>query len=396
MKRKSAIIAGLLVLLLLAVSACGAPAGGSQEETPGASGSETQANETGDSTAGGGNEGSSEPIATLRFANFFPAPSGQGKIGEEFAKDIERVTGGKVKVEYYPGGTLLGPADIYDGVVQGIADIGLSNLGYTFGRFPETEMLDLPLGFPNAWVANHVAVDFYEKYAPAEWNDTHVLTLHTSPVNNIITKAAPVKRLEDLRGLTIRGTGYIARFVEALGATARPVAMPESYDNLSKNVIDGLMIPYETTVTFKFGEVTNYVTEVWPLGQVYTFYLVMNKDTWAGLPADVQETITEYVETEFRDKLTTMWNEVDITGYEYAKEAGYEFTQLAADELRRWQEVADKVIDDYVRERVAAGQSEEELRERLDFIRERIDYWTEQQKAEGVLSSTGPDEVRVD
>src|SRR5690606_28153329 len=116
---------------------------------------------------------------TLRFANFFPEPSGQGQIGAEFAADVERLTGGRVTIEYYAGSTLLGAPDMYDGVVQGIADIGLSNLGYTFGRFKETELLDLPLGFPNAWVANKVAADFYEEYQPAEFDETVVLTLHT-------------------------------------------------------------------------------------------------------------------------------------------------------------------------------------------------------------------------
>ncbi|HEX6988065.1 MAG TPA: TRAP transporter substrate-binding protein, partial [Bacillota bacterium] len=284
---------------------------------------------------------------------------------------------------------------MYDGVVQGIADIGLSNLGYTFGRFKETELLDLPLGFPNAWVANKVAADFYEEYQPAEFDETVVLTLHTSPVNNIITIDRAVERLEDMQGLELRGTGYIAQFVEALGATARPIAMPEAYDNLSRNVIQGLMIPYETVVTFNFGEVTHHITEVWPLGQVYTFYLVMNRDTWNSLPSEIQNIITDYVENEFRDKLTNMWNEVDITGYEYAVDAGYEFHRLSDQELARWQAVADQVIEEYIAGMVAEGHSEDELRARIDFVRGRIAYWTEQQRAEGVKSSTGPDDLRV-
>ena len=57
-----------------------------------------------------------------------------------------------------------------------------------------------------------------------------------------------------------------------------------------------MLIPYETTKTFRYGEVTNYVTEVWPLGQVYTFYIVMNKDTWNQLPADIQGIINDYIE----------------------------------------------------------------------------------------------------
>ena len=331
----------------------------------------------------------------LRFATFFPGPAGQSQLVDEFAEDVRRITNGRVVIEHYPGGTLLGAPDIYDGVVQGIAHLGLSNLGYTFGRFVETELLDLPLGFPNAWVANHVVQEYYDRYQPAEWNDTVVLAMHSSPVNVILTAERPVRRLEDMRGLTLRGTGYIAQFVEALGAVARPIAMPEAYDSVSRRVIDGLMIPYETVVTFRLGEVTNYITEAWPFGQVYTFYIVANKDAWNSLPADARDAINEYLRGEFREKLVKMWNDIDIVGWEYARDAGMEFITLSNDELARWQAYADQVIEQYIRDMVARGYSEQDLRERIAFVRERIRYWTEQQEALGVKSPTGPESVRL-
>lgn len=335
-------------------------------------------------------------VHTLRFANFFPGPAGQSQLVDELVEDLKRLSDGRIVVEHYPGGTLLGAPEIYDGVATGIAHIGMSNLGYTFGRFMETELLDLPLGFPNAWVANKVVQEFYEKYQPAEWDDTVVLTLHSSPVNVILTANKPVTQLADMRGLALRGTGYIARFVEALGATARPIATPEAYDSVARRVIDGLMIPYETVVTFRFGEVTDYITEAWPLGQVYTFYIVMNKAEWNRLGPELQGIITDYFDNEFRDKLTTMWNDIDIVGYEYAVESGYEFHELQGEELNRWRDVANRVINDYVEAMVARGHSREEMFERIAFVRERIEYWTEQQIALGIKSPTGPPEVLVD
>jgi TRAP-type C4-dicarboxylate transport system substrate-binding protein len=378
-KLRKSLWLGLIVLATFSLAALALGGCAKKQETPSAAPSPEQA----------------API-TLRFANYFPPESGQGKIGQEFCQDIERITNGRVKIEYYPGGTLLTAPKMYDGVVQGIADIGLANLAYTFGRFKVTEVLDLPLGFPNAWVANHVAGDFYKEFKPKEWEETHVLTLHASPVNNIITATKPVNKLEDLKGLTLRGTGYIGALVEALGATARPVPMAEAYDNLAKRVIDGLLIPYETTRTFKYGEVTKYVTEVWPLGQVYTFYLVMNKAKWDSLPADVQEAITKYVEEEFLEKLAKMWNDIDIAGKQYAIEAGYKIIALPPEEITRFKKAADKVVEDYVKNMVGAGYSESEVRGWIDFVRQRIDYWTQKQKELGIKSSTGPEEVRAE
>lgn len=337
-----------------------------------------------------------QTVFTLRFANFFPAPAAQSRLVDEFASDVRRLTNGRVVIETYHGGTLLGPAAIYDGVAQGVAHLGLSNLSYNFGRFMETELLDLPLGFPNAWVANKVVQDFYERYRPREWADTVVITLHSSPVNVIFTADRPVNRLEDLRGLNLRGTGYIGRFVEALGATARPIAMPEAYDNVSRRVINGLMIPYETLVTFRLGEVIRHVTEVWPLGQVYTFYIVANPRAWNGLPADLRQTLDRYIRNEFREKLAQMWNQVDIEGYRYAVvDARIQVIELSAQELARWRPAADRVIQDYIRSMVARGYSQRDLEERIRFVQERIAYWSTEQERRGIRSSTGPGAVRI-
>jgi len=371
----------LLVLALILMGGC------STEQKPAVPETETEAEAETEADVG------QDKKVKLRFANYFAGESGPGMIGQEFADDIKRLTDGRVEIEYYPGGMLLAADKMYDGVSEGIADIGLSNLGYTFGRFQVTEVLDLPHGFPNAWVASHVASDFYKEFSPNEWEGTHVITLTTSPVNNIFTVSVSVKKPEDLRGLILRGTGYIGKLVEALGGTARPVAMPDAYDSLAKGVIGGLLIPYETTKTFRYGEVTHYVTEVWPLGQVYTFYIVMNKNTWNQLPADIQEIITQYIEDEYIEKLSQMWNRIDIEGKEYAIESGYDIIEIPPEELDRWQELANGVIDDFVNNLVAAGHSEEEVRGWISFINERIEYWTAKQIELGIKSSTGSEEV---
>src|SRR4030067_3741027 len=158
----------------------------------------------------------------LKFCNYFPVPARQSKICEDFIKDLEARSGGPLKIRFFPAWTLLTAPKIYDGVVEGIADIGFSNISYTFGRFRVTEALDLPLGFPNAWVANHVANDFFREFKPKEWDKIHMLSMHTSPVNVILSATKPVNKMEDLKGMTLRGLGLIADVVSSLGATPRP------------------------------------------------------------------------------------------------------------------------------------------------------------------------------
>ncbi|MCS7280371.1 MAG: TRAP transporter substrate-binding protein [Desulfobacterota bacterium] len=332
------------------------------------------------------------PAIELKWANYFPVVARQSKICEEFIKDIEARTGGKVKFSYFPAGTLLSPAKMYDGVVQGIADIGFSHIAYTPGRFKVTEVLDMPLGFPNAWVSNHVVNDFFKRFRPKEWDDVHVLTLHSSPINVMMVATKPVYKLEDLKGLNIRAMGYIADVVSALGATPRGVAAPETYDAILKRVVDGVYIPMETFRAFRFAEVIKYTTECWGIGQQYNFYIVMNKDTWRKLPDDVKKVFNEY---PFQEKLATMWNEIDIDGKQLGMEKGIQFITLSPEEEKRWIKAAETVIDKYIKSMVAAGYSERDVRGWISFVKERIDYWLKKQRELKIKSTTGPDDVRI-
>jgi TRAP-type C4-dicarboxylate transport system substrate-binding protein len=328
----------------------------------------------------------------LRFANYFPVPARQSKICEEFIKDLEARSGGELKIRLFTAGTLLSAPKIYDGVVEGIADIGFSNISYTYGRFRMTEALDLPLGFPNAWVSNHVANDFYRQFKPKEWDKIHMLSMHTSPVNVVLTASKPVNKMEDLKGMTLRGTGFIADVVSALGGTPRSIAMPEAYEAMQKKVIQGLMIPMETLRAFRLAEVSKYVTECWPIGQVYTFYLIMNKDKWNKLPPNIQKILNEY---PFEEKLATTWNEIDIDGKKLGIEKGLEFIQLPSDEMKKWKQAVEPVLDKYVKAMTDAGFPTKEVRESINYIRMRTEYWTKKQKESGIKSSTGPSEVRL-
>jgi TRAP-type C4-dicarboxylate transport system substrate-binding protein len=328
----------------------------------------------------------------LKFCNYFPVPARQSKICEEFVKDLEARSGGELKIRYFPAGTLLTAPKIYDGVVEGIADIGFTNIGYTFGRFRMTEALDLPLGFPNAWVANHVANDFFREFKPKEWDKIHMLSMHTSPVNVVLSATKPVYKMEDLKGMTLRGLGLIADVVSALGGTPRSIPMPESYEAVQKRVIDGLMIPMETLRAFRLAEVTKYATECWPIGQVYTFYLVMNKDSWNKLPPNLQKVFNEY---PFEEKLAAMWNDVDIDGKKLGMEKGLQFIELPREEINKWKKAVEPVLDKYVKSMVTAGFPEKQTRELINYAKMRTEYWTKKQKESGVKSSTGPAEVRV-
>ncbi|MFP3975805.1 MAG: TRAP transporter substrate-binding protein, partial [Dehalococcoidia bacterium] len=332
----------------------------------------------------------------LKFASYFPTAASQSKLLEDFCADINERTNGRVTIDFYGGGSLLGATKVYDGVMSKVADIGFTHVEYTRGRFPVMEMLDLPHGYPSAWVGSHVANDFYREFEPEEWEGAHILWFNTSPINELITAEKRVTTLEDVKGLTIRGPGHIGDVVKALGGTPKPIPLMEAYEALARGVIDASMTPIETLQSFNLADAAKYVTPCWQVGNLYTFYTVMNEDVWDSLPSDVQNTFDEVCK-EYEEKAAKVWNETDTVGAEFAvEEKGVEFVELAPGEVEKWKKAVDPLIEGYVEELESQGHSADKLQRQLDFINERIEYWTNKQAEEGVMSMTGPDEIRLD
>jgi len=335
-----------------------------------------------------------KPTTVMRFASYFPTAAKQSKLLEDFCKEIGEKTNGKVKIDFYGGGSLLKATKVYDGVSQGIADIGFSHVEYTRGRFPLTEMLDLPLGFPSAWVGTHVANDFYKHFRPKEWKNVHILWFNTCPPNVIILAKKPVYKMSDLKGLTIRGPGRVGEVLRNLGATPKSVPMNEIYEAMARGVVDGCMTPFETLRSFRLAEVSKYVTKSWQIGNVYTFYVVMNKNVWNKLSPSEKKIFNE-VSEEYEEKAAQVWNNVDLIGLDFGKKHGVKFIDLPPGKVSGWIQAVKPVRENYIKELKAKGYSEGKLTKMLDFVKERINYWTKEQAKKGIKSVTGPESIRV-
>jgi len=332
-------------------------------------------------------------VITLKFSNYFPPPAKHSKICAEFIADLQKRTDGRVKVQYFAGGSLLKAPRIYEGIVTGITDIGLSHIEYTPGRMPVSGACELPLGYPSGWVANQVANDFYNEFKPKEWDDVHVLWMHSSTPNVMITAKKPVRTLAELKGLTIRAPGIVGNTVSALGATPAPTPMMEVYDAMAKGVIDGVNTPFETLKTFRFADVVKYTTASWQVGNLYTFYVAMNKSSYKKLPPDIKE-IFDRLCGEYKERFALMWNLIDIEGKDFATKKGVEIISLSSQEAARWKKMAETVVENYVKDMGGKGYSESEVRGWIKFLRERIDYWTAKQIESHIISATGPDAMR--
>jgi TRAP-type C4-dicarboxylate transport system substrate-binding protein len=289
----------------------------------------------------------------LSYANFPPAPTFPCVQMERWKKEVEKRTNGKVKVDTYPGGTLLGAKNMFDGVAAGTADIGCTCTSYFPGAFPVVESIDLPIGWPSATVASASLLELVDKYKPKELEKWKILTMFTCPPANIMSMKA-VLNLADIKGYELRASGTGAKILELLGAA--PVAMPQSDvpEALQKGVIKGNVSSLEVMKDFKYAEYCRHVTGNVNLF-VVSFAVVMNKDKWNSLPDDVKKVFDDL------GKEQAIWTGQYVD--DHVKEAmkwskdtyKVQVHQLSKKELARWYALLKPMTDNYVKNVEAKG-----------------------------------------
>ncbi len=325
-----------------------------------------------------GHAGSPGPIK-LKYSNFFPVTHPYAVLGQQLCDEIKKRTDGKVEITYYPGGILTSATKMYDGVVNGVSDLGFSNLLYTKGRFSVCETLNLPVGYMTGYVATEVMNEFYAKFKPKEWDKVHLLHFIGSGPTIIATSKKPVRKLEDLTGVKIRGAGRGADIVKALGGTPVPVEMADAYDGLQRGVIDGVFDAMETYKGWKLGELLRHSTQSQAVGMSVTFYVVMNKEKWSALPDDLKRVFNE-VSAEWMKKYGALAKDIDEAGKDFFQNQGGQIIPLSGEEVGRWKKAVQPVFEQHIKDLEAKGIKRSEAESYLKFINERISYWTRKAK----------------
>lgn len=285
-----------------------------------------------------------EPVK-LSYANFPPAPTFPCVQMERWKKEVETRTNGKVAINTYPGGTLLGAKNMMDGVIAGQADIGCLCMAYQPGRFVITNATALPLGIPDAKVGSLVLWDLYKKYKPEAFAKVKVLTMFTTAPTNIMSKV-PVRNLSDIKGLDLRASGGAAQILGAWGANPVGMPMPATVEALQKGVVKGLFSSLESMKDFNFAELCRYVTMTDTA--IYPFAVVMNMDSWKALPDDVKAVLEQlgteqaewtgnYMDNHVKESISWSKNKYNI-----------ELIELSEKEKADWNAPLKSIIDKWI------------------------------------------------
>ncbi|WP_164661368.1 TRAP transporter substrate-binding protein [Tropicibacter sp. Alg240-R139] len=312
---------------------------------------------------------------TLKLHQFLPAQANVPKLVlDVWADNVEKDSGGRIKVERYPSMQLGGkPPELMDQAIDGVADIIWTVVGYTPGRFPSTEVFELPFMMTDARAMSRAYWEMFEKHMKdTEFKDVHILgTWVHGP--GLIHTADPVESPDDLQGMKIRGgSRSVNSLLTKLGATPVGMPVPAVPEGLSKGVIDGTTIPWEVTAALKVPELVENHTEFTGKAlYTLTFVLAMNKEKYESLPDDLKKVIDDNSGLEFSVFAGGTMADADGPSRVIAEDLGNNIITLDADQTAEWQALAMPIYDEWIADMDSKGKDGKALIEEAQMLIEK-------------------------
>jgi TRAP-type C4-dicarboxylate transport system substrate-binding protein len=303
----------------------------------------------------------SKPVKTLTFSTYTPPTHHVSKVLTDFCSDVEKATGGEIKITLYSSGTLTKADQILDGVIKGISDFGFSVNGYNQGRLPLMEVTDLPIPVNTSEKMSQVCLALYKKFQPKEFSQMKLLGFLNMACSGISSNK-PINKFGDLSGQLIRCTGADVDLVKAFKAT--PVAMPisQAYEALQRGIADGNLGDFASLMSYKLGEVV----------KIHVEYFFRNTTCWYGMNLNTYNSLTsaqQKIITDLGEKYTTIMgrsrDEENKKAREYLIGLGNKLVKIPAEEEQKWATALAPLYDTYLTEKKAKGLP---AKEALDFV----------------------------
>jgi TRAP-type C4-dicarboxylate transport system substrate-binding protein len=292
----------------------------------------------------------------MKLAYFVGDQHAMSKWLIKWSDKLTKDSGGRITVKRFPGSQMGPVQQHYDFARTGQADVSWFLHGATPGRFPLTELVQLPYLVGSAEIGTKVLNDkeLRTKYLDAEHKGVKVLLLLTHQPGNVNTTRKAIRAADDMKGLRLRfASPTIRDFVAALGATPVGVLPTEQVEQLQKGTIDGTFIDYGGAgIAFKMGGVIKHVTEMY--SYVSSFAVVMNEDFWKKLPPDLQTLVATSV-TGVEKEVGEAWDALDSIGKKLLVEGGAEAIKLPAEENAKFRRIGAQVAEARIKDLEGKG-----------------------------------------
>ncbi len=293
---------------------------------------------------------------TLTFSSWV-SPSHHLSLWQvNWAADVEKATGGRVKFQLLPKHPSA-PPGTFDAVRDGLVDLSYVTASYTPARHVFPLMPELP-GAGNTAEVNSVAysrIHWKHFHKEGEYNGVKLLAVFTHGPGQLFTKKT-VKGINDLQGLKIRTGGGVAEAVaNALGTSAFVKPAPESYELLKSGVADGVFFPMESIISFKLDTVLEQAT-LFPGGMYSSaFGFFMNQGKWDKLAKQDQAIIEKHGFEYAARSNGKSWDTADQKGLEALKKSNVKIVNADKALLAEVRKRSEPIIDQWIAKADAKG-----------------------------------------
>jgi TRAP-type C4-dicarboxylate transport system substrate-binding protein len=255
-----------------------------------------------------------QAAVTLRMHHFLPAVSNaHARLIAPWAKKIEAASEGKLRIQIFPSMQLGGtPGQLYDQARDGVVDLVYTLPGYTPGRFPGSEVFELPfLADRSSKVNSPAAWEFAQAHMSAETSDVKLLCFWCHD-GGVIHSTRRITSLADLKGQRLRFPTRLAG--EALKAAgAAPIGMPVTQvaESITQRVLDGAVVPWEVAPSIKLPDLArnHLVIAGNPTFYTASFMVAMNKARYEGLPAELRAVLDEHAGLAYSRSAGDVWDQ---------------------------------------------------------------------------------------
>jgi TRAP-type C4-dicarboxylate transport system substrate-binding protein len=311
---------------------------------------------------------------TLTFHHFLsPKALPHSKIFEPWARNLEKISNGKIKVELFPSMSMGGkPNELYNQVRDGSADIVFTIAGYSAGVFSRSEVFELPTmqGSDSLKTAHIIKENF--DLIKEDYKDVKPILVGVAGNYMLHTSTKKIENIDDLKGLKLRSPSRTgAWYISELGAEPVGMPLPDVPQALSKNAIDGAVLPMEIFPALKFQDLTKYSTELKNGGGFgnSVAVILMNKKRFESLSKELQGYIEQSAGEDLLTKYGQLMIDLEEPGKNLQRKSGGEVITLSADESDKFNEAGKKVVNKWVNEMKDKGIDGQKI---VDTVRDSI------------------------
>lgn len=278
-----------------------------------------------------------------------PESPAQKVLLEPWAEHIREQSGGRINISIHPGMALGGaPTELVSQVESGEVDMVWTLAGYTPGRFPRTEVFELPsVHFRSAYATNRAIFANFD-LIKEDYRGLKPLLVHVHAGNAIQLADHDVTQPADLRGLTIRTPSRTGGWlIDAWNAEQAAMPAPRIGAALSDGSIDGALIPFEVFTSIGLeGLVDHSVIGV--DGSRFgtsVFLFLMNQRQFDALPADLQQVIDDNIGLDFVKEMGLAWDDLEVPG---RKVQYTNLSKLPVEQIYAFEAISEQVVQRWI------------------------------------------------